>query len=284
MSSEPQGTAGGGSGDHSGVRIAQISAFQAIAVGVLTLLGTGVSGFTGYLIAKQNNKPTTAAAVTVVPPNAGVKKVPELSEVSDEGFQTLRDISVFDLRGWKQVPPSETNTRVSPANYINYLHVKKTRAAKTYRAHYATSGSGIDLRCITHTADVLQESEPKEHAGGKVKEYEVAVNVEDVPLDKEFLIVIEGTYWNSFQSLAEESASTYTDKDIGQLDELALFILLPENKPFKGYRLWSENTNGSNRGEYRGENKVYADRDGRFLYWTISERKPDHHYQVTWTW
>jgi hypothetical protein len=151
-------------------------------------------------------------------------------------------------------------------------------------AHYATSGSAIDLRCITQEAQILQQATPVEHAGQQVKEYEVDVNIADVPIGKEFLIVIEGTYWNSFQNLTQESASTYTDEDIAQLDELSLFVLLPENKVLKGYSLWSQKTGSAAKSEFRGDNRLYADRDGRFLYWNIGERKPDHHYELTWTW
>ena len=96
--------------------------------------------------------------------------------------------------------------------------------------------------------------------------------------------MIEGTFWNSFQNLTQESASTYTDKDIAQLDELSLFVLLPENKVLKGYSLWSQKTGSAAKSEFRGDNRLYADRVGRFLYWNTGERKPDHHYELTWTW
>jgi hypothetical protein len=253
-------------------------------VAVLALVGTGITGVTGYIIAKQRNP--SLPTMTVVPPNTNVKSVDKLSEESDEGFQTLRDISIFDLRGWKQVSPSETNLRVSPANYINYLHVKKTKEAKVYRAHYATTGTLIDLRCITQESQVLQQATPIEHVGQNVKEYEVDVNIENLEINKEFLIVIEGTYWNSFQDLIEESASTYTDKDIAQLDELSIFVLLPEHRPFKGLKLWDHATGASEseKTEYRGKQNLYADKDGHFIYWSIIDRKPDHHYELTWTW
>jgi len=266
------------------VQVARITALQAIVVAFIAVIGSGVTGFTGYLIAKQSNKPSaTTANPTVVPPPVDLKTVPKLEE-SGEGFQTLRDVSIFDLRGWKQLSLSENNLRASPVNYINYLHVTRTSQAKLYRAHYATTGTAIDLRCITHPADVLLQATPVEHAGGKVKEYAVEVNVENAPVDKEFLIVIEGTYWNSFQDIVEESASTYTDKDIKHLQELALFILLPENKPFKGYKLWSHPTGHAEKKEYQELTKFYADKDGRFIFWSILDRRSDYHYEVTWNW
>lgn len=286
MAKKTQANPTGSDNETSGekVKVAKITAVQAIVVALIAVLGSGVTGVTGYLIAKQSNRSGGAAPFPTVVPTAEAKTVPKLVEESDQGFQTLRDVSIFDLRGWKQLSQSEPNLRASPVNYINYLHVKRASTAKTYRAHYATTGTAIDLRCITHPAQVLLQASPVEHAGQKVKEYSVEVSVENAPVDKEFLIVIEGTYWNSFQSLVEESASTYTDKDIKDLQELALFILLPENKPFKGYKLWSHPTLQSEKKEYQELTKFYADKDGRFIYWNILDRKSDYHYEVTWNW
>lgn len=264
------------------ITVAKITAVQAIVVAFITVIGIALSGYTGYLIAREKSGPQPS--VGVVPPNPNVKTVPDLNDEDDDGFQTLRDISVFDLRGWKHLPATEVNPRFSPAGYINYLHVKKTRDMKIYRAHYSTSGTNIDLRCVTHVAEVLQRATPVAHNGQVVKEYQVDVNVEDIPVDKEFLIVIEATYWNSFQNLMEETASTYTDKDIDHLDELSLFVLLPENKPIKSYKLWTQATGTSEKKEFRGNNRLYVDKNNQFIYWSIGERKPDHHYQVSWTW
>ena len=72
--------------------------------------------------------------------------------------------------------------------------------------------------------------------------------------------------------------------EIEQLNELALVILLPENKPFKSYRLWYNPANSSNKEVYGESSKFYADRNGRFIYWSIAERKKDYHYTLTWDW
>src|SRR4051812_35699771 len=82
------------------VTVAKITAIQAIAVGLIALLGSAITGITGYMIARKK-PPAEAAQTSVVPPNPNLKTVPKLNEESDEGFLTLRDISVFDLRGWK---------------------------------------------------------------------------------------------------------------------------------------------------------------------------------------
>src|SRR5688572_13773845 len=264
---KPREKDGGTKEDHA-VRVAKITATQAIVVAIIAVLGSGLTGYLGYLAAANRN-PDNSKQTTVVPPPQDLKTVPKLGESGGQGIETLRDISIFDLRAWRQVPESEKNNRYSPVNYINYLHIKKTRPANVYRAHYATSGIAIDLRCITHQANILLQATPIEHSGTSMKEYAVEINVENVPVDQEFLIVIEGTYWNSFQNLQQESASTYTDQEIDQLQELAVIVLLPESKPFKNYRLWNNPENSNNKEVYREQSKFYPDQHGRFLYWSI---------------
>jgi hypothetical protein len=223
-------------------------------------------------------------STTTVPPSSNVRQVQDLPEDPDDtDFETLRDVSVFDLRGWKKLPPDEANPRSSPANYINYLHVKKIRPAKLYKAHYHTNGTGIDLRCMTQSFEILTKQRPEQHVNEGGHEYEVDVNVEDMPVGKEFLVVIEATYWNSFQNLTEEDASTYTDMDIHQMQELSLFVLFPENKPFKQVDRLAGPTGGEKQG-FRDEEKFYEDKEHRFFYWNIIQRTANYHYQAKWSW
>jgi hypothetical protein len=267
-------------------------AVRAAKIGVLgTIIATMITAtatfFVGIYTAKANEKkPATPIQINLntVPPATNVKQVQDLPEDPDDtDFETLRDVSVFDLRGWKRLAPNEQNPRSSPANYINYLHVKKIRPAKLYKAHYHTSGSGIDLRCMTHSFEILEKQKPEQHAKDGGHEYEMDVNVEDMPVGKEFLVVIEATYWNSFQGLAGDDASTYTDTDIHQMQELSLFVLLPDTKPFKEVDRLAGPT-GSEKQGFRDEEKFYQDKDHRFFYWDIIKRQPNYHYQAKWSW
>ena len=226
--------------------------------------------------------PTTIkveVAGSVVPPPA-VTPVAKLKEPEGDAFRLLRDISIFDLRSWKIVPPTLRSERISPVNYINYLHVKKIRDADTFIAHYSTSGSAIDLRCITHNANITQKriSDPVAN-----KSYAVEVDVSSVPLNREFMIVIEGTYWNSFQNAEEETAGTYIDPDGKELEELALIVLLPESKPATQPERFTGDDDSKDR-PYRFDESFYADREGRFIYWSIKERQVGRHYYVKWRW
>ncbi len=259
-----------------------ISVAKITAVGaVLAALIAAIPNIISALSPKAGQK----IYIRVVPQNPNVKVVPELhAETTASDVETLRDISMWDLRGWKAVAAGETNLRVSPANYINYLHVKKLKDVGVYRAHYSTNGSAIDIRCITHPAEILTEEKSSNHPGEGKKEYEVDVDVSTIPVNHEFLIVVEATYWNSFQNPTGEEASTYTDEDMHQMDELAMFVLLPDGKPFKSVQRWERPSKSSEKAPYHSNERLYQDDSGRFVYWSISDRKPDHHYQITWTW
>jgi hypothetical protein len=58
-----------------------------------------------------------------------------------------------------------------------------------------------------------------------------------------------------------ESASTYTDNDIGDLGELGIIVLFPDGKPFQDVRRAEVSEEQTER-EYRQPDTFYADRDG----------------------
>jgi hypothetical protein len=208
-----------------------------------------------------------------------VDKLPD--ESGDEFFDLIKDISVFDLRSWKPTPTEAKGSRYSPVNYINYLHVRKKQPAKTYVAHYATGGYAIDLRCITQQANVLQ-SVSSDHPGQKA--YSIEVDIEREPVGSEFLIVVEGTYWNGFANELEESAETYTDRDISKLGELALVVLFPEVKPFSTFELLTKRSDSQEYKPYVDNSRFYADRNNQFIYWSVRGREPNSHYRMKWKW
>ena len=250
---------------------------------VLWLVGVGAAGLAvawqgGQWWSERGLSAKQAPAVVPIGPVRSVDALPE----SPEGIALLKDISVFDLRAWVPVPARDLDRRLSPVNYINYLHLKKTGAADKYIIHYATSGYAIDLRCITHEFAVLQREPSPQHTGAK--EYALSVDTSREQIGQEFLIVVEGTYWNGFSNPTIEEASTYTDRDISPLGELALIVLFPETKPFTQYTLLAGKSDSDSTVPYRGLHALYADANKHFIYWSIHDRDPDHHYKLQWTW
>lgn len=207
--------------------------------------------------------------------------VRELPQTNTEGYVILKDISIFDLRGWKQVPAEMKDSRFSPANYINYLHIKKISIEDSMYAHYSTSGSGIDLRCITQNYKIYEQIENSSHS--EEKNYGISIDISNIPLEQEFLVVIEATYWNGFQNITEETATTYTDNNVKGLDELDLIILLPYDKPFKSINRFVGE--GNELLSYTGVERFSTDAlNNRFIFWNIRDLRPNSHYSIKWSW
>jgi len=269
-------------GEHPEVKVARLGFWQAVLVALISAVATG---FTVYFSSKNDMKKTEKEEkpIVIVPlQNSNlVKELPE--ESNSDLYELIKDISIFDLRQWKSTPDSLKNTRYSPANYTNYLHVKKTKPLDKIVIHYGTSGFGIDMRCITNAFQFFQKEKPTFHDGVNHKEYALVVDVSAMPLNKEFLVVVEATYWNGFSNLNTEDASTYTDEEIHGLDELGLIVFFPENKPFKDFQFLDKKF-GSTEDSYRGTQAFYADVNKKFIYWSIKDRQAGHHYRLKWNW
>lgn len=270
-------------GDTPEVKVAKVAMWQAILVALITTIGGLLIGY--YSNSKKSDETKKEEKPVIVVPIQNTNVVKSLPEENNADLYELKkDVSIFDLRQWRATPDSLKETRFSPCNYTNYLHIKKTKPLNKIVIHYGTSGYAIDMRCITNKYEFYQKEKPDFHDGKTVKEYALVVDVSGIPLNQEFLIVIEATYWNGFNNLTEEDASTYTDEEIHGLDELGLIVFLPEGKAFKEV-FRSDRSNVDNKEDsYRGLENYYEDKNKKFIYWSIKERLPNHHYKLRWTW
>jgi len=261
---------GGGSAEDHKYYLKRL--FHALIVEIVVV---SVAGFSAYV------KAAAASPLAIVPPSPTVP-TPDLPPEADAGFVLLRDISMWDLRGRVEIPANRGGDRVSPAHYINYLHLKKTAAVGKYVAHYQTGGSGIDLRCITHSAKIYEKTNPTVHESGH--EYAVEVDVSADAVGQEFLLVIEGTYWNGFQGSTGD-VETYTDSDTSALGELAIFVLFPESNHIKGQPQLTEiDSNSKQERQIRESTQLFRDSSGQFVYWNVTSRRPNKHYRIGWEW
>jgi hypothetical protein len=64
------------------------------------------------------------------------------------------------------------------------------------------------------------------------------------------LLVVEATYWNSFQK-DEEWVSTYADADAGKLAELVTFVLGPDGREMHDPTLTESPDEGRTRAPFR---------------------------------
>jgi len=268
----------------------KITFWQAVLVAIITTTGgivtTYISVRNGGKDKKAQSTPTVNVFNNVVVPPQQTQIASKFAKGDDtSAFSLTQDVSVFDLRAWRPVPRnpdgSVVQARVSPVNYINYLHIQKIKEASYFYAEFSTSGYAIDLRCITHNADPPQQIPANRNQ--PQNNYLLKIDVSREPVNKEFMIVIEGTYWNGFKDSADY-AETYADKDAKDLEDLSLFILFPQNKPFTKLIKYEINEPDTVPHEYRGLESFFQPSDGQCVYWSIRKPKPYSDYQLEWNW
>ncbi len=237
-----------------------------------------ISAVLGRLSVQLPGCGVAVVPVNVVPLKPIETLAPDKTLSEGDGFETLRDVSVWDLRAWKKVPSGNTNDRYSPVNYVNYLHVKRTRPGTgPYVAHYSTEGDAIDIRCLTHHCEQL---EVKPAVAPTRHKYEVRV---DNVGAGESLLVIEATYWNSFQK-PHEWVVTYAENDAGKLLELVTFILLPESRKMVGYNTVFMEGEGRSEKAFLAPSTIYKDAAGHVLFWSVPKPEKGFFYKVYWDW
>jgi hypothetical protein len=245
---------------------------------IMALIIGGIIGWAvfGLLSGKASADPP------VVPPGA-VEEREDLPTSGPEELVIPSDVSVFDLRFWKPVPPDRAfNSPVSPVNYSNYLRVIKRKAVDRLYAHYATSGLKIDLQCATHSYHVMRKRPKAVHE--TEKEYAVEIDISKEPLGKSFLVLVQATYWNGFRNASREDAMTYIDKDAAIPDDLSLILLFPQRKPVKDLHLDQTSDEGDTWISYPAQDEAYRDPGGLYAYWGVRSKKAGNHYRLRWNW
>jgi|GEM_PF-6605186 len=237
-----------------------------------------------YSLAHTGAGPTVNvfAPIPITVPNRAIAA--ELPAGDVKAFKVISDLSVFDLQYWKPVPPDEVNTRWSPALYSNVLRIRKVAPGRWFSAHYATSGSAIDLRCISHPARAFDKPKSKVHETDAEYEYGMLVDLGDLPVGREAEVVIQGIYWNGFSDEHGESASTYTDTDYDEAEDLELLVVAPGKKPLKSIELLASVGDSPAKISFRGKRELEVGPKGSFARWSIHNLEPSEHYTMRWGW
>ncbi len=266
------------------VQIARFSFWQAVIVAIITaastLLVTVLTRNKEDLRSSQIGYKSTE--LSLIP---SYKEIDTLKATPQEKYKLIKDMSIFDLRGWKYVPDSLLSRPISPIKFTNYLHVKKIRELDSIAFHLGSSTSTIPrINCLTHQSEVRIIKNAHHKVNSNMKSYGINIDVSDEPINSEFLIVVESIYYNSFNNPNEENCETYTDNEITFLNELGLMVILPESKAFKGEIKRIKISSDEKESAFTGLSNWYVDKDNRFAYWNIKNLRPNHHYKLKWNW
>jgi hypothetical protein len=197
-----------------------------IAIGIFIVL---LMAFIAYMLTHPRQliavPPTSRTAGTTL----YTQDVQQLPSPSPAGaVQALEDISLYDLRAWHRPDANATGRNGQPVGYVNVLRMKKRSDVSVAVAHYATSGTVIDLSCLT--LECTAQRVLKGVHNPNWTEYAVTADIHALPPESEFLWVVQGTYWDGFRSDTMESAETYVDYDGDPHTKLRLVVLFPPNK------------------------------------------------------
>ena len=208
-----------------------------------------------------------------------VKRIPT---PDNSAFEVLDDARVWDLRGWRPVPPEGKGELVSAASMECRLRLRKLRSAKEYAQQARTSGADVFIRCVSHpnAARVLVQRDPSHVGLEQTKTRECLVDVSNVPLQEEFGLRFVSTFWNSLQTDADRWVGVMGYR---QAFKVSMLVLFPEDRPFRDYWLTVAPTVHAAPTPFAGR-KIILDADKSFLYWEILEPAEGQVYRLHWAW
>jgi len=236
------------------------------------------------VIVAGRSAPVLGASAAIVPKVAAqkVKTVGELREPDNQGFEFLSDTTVIDLRTYLRASPDKVDKRVSPVSQRRYLVGQRSdQNQSTVQLEFATRGSGLDVRCLTHQYELFAPQSALTRSGVEYKHaYQMLIHLGPQKNEKPLNMIVEGTYWNAFQDDQNLHATMKAHKNTA---ELTLIILLPKDKPMKSSELSVREDGARMFKKYQGEGPRVTDDDLVFS-WTIIDPKPKAVYRAKWNW
>lgn len=211
-------------------------------------------------------------------PDMFVPLLPKVPHETDAGIHMVSDEAFFDLRYWK--PPVVSSPGHSAGILTDVMHMTRCAHQKLVTFHFATSGSSIALKCLTHPYSVTATQSEAPHENQKT--YALTFDVSKEKPHTDFKVVVRAVYWDGFKS-GIESADTYTLGEVESKD-LSLSVAFPAwNKP-----KWIGSSYDPNGGEsyvpYPIPKEPQTAKDNSWVRWKISKKLPGSHYRLSWEW
>ncbi len=254
----------------------------------LILVAIGVLMVASPVLAAFSQK---SADVTVPP--ISVQRVQENEDLPDEdnpSFRFISDLSILDLRQSQSVPwytsfrhflNANEKEQVRPTVLRNIMVVRKTAAVHDLVISYSTTGA-LAVRCLTHNATYKEKRVTQ--SGTTTDTWALVIDVSAMPVNVDFEIVVEATYFNAFSDPRGSDYSTYGNKQTDP-ENLSVALIFPENKPMKSMNIMEFPPNGGPGMEFQGmERKYPEDGNGPTYYWTTTNTRSGYYYKLAWTW
>ncbi|HEV3257978.1 MAG TPA: serine/threonine-protein kinase [Gemmataceae bacterium] len=214
---------------------------------------------------------------------AAFEQVDVLPAVDYSAFEILNDERIVDLRQWKQVAPERGSELVCASCMTRRIRLRKLQPVDEIRFEFRTTGTEVFASCSSHP-DAYRVAVQKSagFVGDKrTKVRQLIVDLRNVPLQTEFTIQTNATYWNSLQkaddlwfgAIGYESAF-----------KVSLLIVFPLDKPFKDYQLLVAPTKEQTPRVFEDRKILLVPEKHDWVYWEIPGPKADHVYSLHWSW
>jgi hypothetical protein len=213
----------------------------------------------------------------------GTEEREQVPTPNNSAFEVLEDFRVWDLRGWRPLPTAQSSPLVSAVTTVMRLRVRKVEPGNEYVQQWRTSGAEIFARCLSHpnSCRMYVQKAPAFVGQQQTKVRQCAVDLRDVPLQKEFDLQFAATYWNNLQTPEEQWLGVIGYK---QSFKISMLILFPEDRPFKNYRLTVAPTVKGQENPFEGRKVLLKDEKLSYLFWEILEPQEGYVYRAHWEW
>lgn len=197
---------------------------------------------------------------------------------SFDGLTITSFEKVFDLRGWRRVPPEAVDrAAVEPALQQTIYTVRRNVSARTITFTLKTTeGFAIEPEVPTLDAELFQQTVPGDYFPRQVV---VRINLDRIPPNIDYPVIVRATYWNGFQKQPIEDAGfkTYTNGDLGKM-----VILFPKNRLPRRFAFWRI-VPGSSAKEPMPATPFYlVHKNG--LYFEVDKPRLGYQYGAEFTW
>jgi hypothetical protein len=238
------------------------------------------------------SSPVIAAAfqgsdnITTAPPS--VKNVLDIAKPNYNNLKFARDLSILDLRsimdepwyvkipGWKSI----SNEKMNPGVLTNYMIVRKVREVEMIKLVYSTSKK-LDIKCISHNAEYRYANTVKH--GVSTETWEVSIDISGIPLEQEFEVIVEATYWGGFAGNEGDNYTTYAHSQ-EEVEDISIILLLPKEKPFKKIMVTEFSPVTKEESLLKVSPKELFGSTNLTYYLNLKSKRPNWFYKVAWTW
>ncbi len=222
----------------------------------------------------------------VTTPSSQRKETLEFPARTTSGFELETYTIVFDLRSFKPIPSKYRGKKHSYVVQEILQTIRKTSKSETYFLPAHTSGFDVYVRSMTKeprlTAIHANEADERAVLGKyPVKPRLFEFDVSNIPDNGKFGLHILKTYVDAFQN----EDQSWVGVNVGlPTRSISYIILFPKDRPYTAFKRFANDSNSSPSTLPSDEQFLADEENHLWIWWKITDPKPNYEYNVDWEW